>query len=224
VVPALLLVGPLPGAPKKEDKDLDKNSEKTVQAGQVTGKVMNVYEDKKKIRLQVTYMNPKLDQGAANALAQAQIQFQQALARRPIDYNAVRTAQQQMALNQAKLITYEKKTQDYEIQANDDVVVRSANPPEQFDEKGKVKKYTKKELDELRGPDHKVPGFKAEFGDIQTDMLVKVQLVRKKDAPKPVVRKPKDKDAELDVMGDYEPHASMIIILFNPAAMPPGAK
>ena len=55
------------------------------------------------------------------------------------------------------------------IQASEDVVVRMARPKDDFDEKGKPKKYTKKELAELRGTDKKLPGYKAEFGDISTD-------------------------------------------------------
>jgi hypothetical protein len=53
-------------------------------------------------------------------------------------------------------------------------------------------------------------------------MVVKLQLVRKKDAPKPV-RKPKDKEADLDVTSEYEPQASLIIIVYNPATVAPPA-
>jgi hypothetical protein len=220
VMMALLL--PLAWAQKKDDKDkdIDKNSEKMVRAGQVTGTVMNIYEDKKKLRVKISYTVPKPNTGAIQGLAQAQAQLAQAQARR--DINGILSAQRSMAMHQANMITYEKKSQEVEIQAADDVVVRAAQPPQQFDEKGKIKKYTKKELDELRGEDKKLPGYKAEFGDIQTEMIVQLNLVKKKDAPKPVIKKGKDKDADLDVLADHEPQASMIIILHNPAATAPG--
>jgi hypothetical protein len=214
-VPVLFLAGPLAGAPEKGDKDADKNTPKMIEAGQVVAKIMNVYEDKKKLRVQVTQMVPKYNQGAAQALANAQIQLQQAMLRRPPDYNQIRNLQIQMAQNQAKLITYEQKNQDLEIQATDEVVVRANNPPEQFDDKGKVKKYTAKELAELKGDNKKLPGYKAEFSDLQPDMIVRLHLVKKKDAPKPV-KKPKD--AEIDVMEAHEPSASMIVIMLNPSA------
>jgi hypothetical protein len=219
IVPALLMACPLVGAPKKDDKDA--NSEKMIAAGQVVGKITNIYEGQKKLRLQIAMTVPKLNQGAVNAYNQAQIQYQQAAAKR--DINGMNNAQMQMARQQAMLYTYERKTQDIDIQTTEDVVVRSQNPPEQFDDKGKLKQYTKKELAELRGDNKKLPGYKAEFSDIQTDFIVQVQLVKKKDAPKPMP-KPKDKDADLNVLDANEPLASMIVILLNPNATPPGAK
>src|SRR5438105_4531354 len=78
-----------------------------------------------------------------------------------------------------------------------------------------------KDLDALRGPDKKLPGFMAEFSDVQQDQLIQVSLVRKKDAPKVVVKpkKGKDKDADLDPLADNLPQVSMIVILREP---PPG--
>jgi hypothetical protein len=223
IVPALLTAGSLVGAPKKDDKD--GNSEKMIAAGQVVGKITNVYEGQKKLRIQIAMMVPKFNQGAANALAQAQLQYQQAISKRPVDVNGANNAQLQMARQQAMLYTYERKTQDIDIQTTEDVVVRSQNPPEQFDDKGKLKQYTKKELAELRGDNKKLPGYKAEFSDLQTDFIVQVQLVKKKDAPKPMPKpKDKDKDADLNVLADNEPLASMIVIVLNPNANPPGAK
>lgn len=219
IVPALLTAGALVGAPKKDDKD--GNSEKMIAAGMVVGKITNVYEGQKKLRIQIAMTVPKFNQGAANALAQAQLRYQQAMAKRPVDINGMNAAQLDMARQQAMLYTLERKTQDIDVQTTDEVVVRSENPPEQFDDKGKLKKYTKKELDELRGDNKKLPGYKAEFSDLQTDFIVKIQLVKKKDAPKPMP-KPKDKDADLNVLADNEPLASMIVILLNPNATPPG--
>jgi len=225
----LFLADPLLGAQKKpdagKDKDVDKNSEKKIKAGQVVAKVAAVYEDKKALRLTVSYQVTKPNQGAITGLAQAQISYQQAALRR--DYNGMAQAQQQMAQHQRNMYTVENKTQDIEVTAIDEVVVRSSTPPENFDDKGKIKKYTKKELAELKGPDPKLPGYKAEFGDIQTEQIIQVSLIKNKEAPRAPVRKGKgkDADAEADLLGaDHLPKASMIVILADPSKNGGGGK
>jgi hypothetical protein len=216
-LPAVLLTGSLPGAPPKaDDKDLDKTSPKMLKAGELVGKIAAINESKKSLRVKITYALPKLNVGEYNALVQAQRQYAVAVAKR--DYNGARNAQLQMALHQAKLYTYENKTYELEVATVEDVVVRNNKPPEQFDEKGKPKKYTKAELKELKGPNPKLPGYTAEFSDIQQDQLVRFHLVKQKGA-RPVKPKPKgkDKDAELDLEGNL-PQASMIVILAQPPA------
>ena len=83
------------------------------------------------------------------------------------------------------------------------------------------------QLKEQKGPDPKQPGYKAEFGDIATDQVVQVSLVRKKQQPvlktapkekdKPKAKgKKKDKDADdpaPDVLGDNLPQVSLVMIL-----------
>ncbi|HEV2950401.1 MAG TPA: hypothetical protein VGX70_23680, partial [Gemmataceae bacterium] len=69
------------------------------------------------------------------------------------------------------------------------------NPPVAYDDKGNKKKYTAKELKELRG-DSKLEGYTAGFEDLKTNQYVKVSLVRKKT----------DKNAQ-------QPLASVILIV-----------
>jgi hypothetical protein len=222
VVPMLLVAGPLVAAPKDKNKDLDKNSEQTVKAGVLVGKVAAVYEEKRKLRIQVKVPITKINPAALNGMSQAQSAYRQAAARR--DLAGMRTAQAQMQQHQSQLYQVEMKTRDVEVEAIDDVVVRIAKPREEFDEKGRVRKLTAKQLKELKGPDPKLPGYKAEFSDVQAEQLIRVQLVRKKDAPKPAARprrKAKDKDegdlgAELDLLAESQPRASMIVILLDP--------
>jgi hypothetical protein len=227
LVGLLLLAGPVVGADKKNaDKDKDaeqpeKPAEKWVKAGVVTGKVMAVYEDKRKLRIQVTIPNVKLNPGAINSLQQAQLNMMRATT-----LQARLQAQVQMARAQQTLYTVEKIQKEVEVEALDDVVVRTARPKEQFDEKGKVKKFTRAELKELKGPDKKLPGYKAEFGDVTADQVLQVTIVRKKGAAAPKPAKPrrkKGKDAEDDVgdaLADDTPKVSMILIV----AEPPPAK
>jgi hypothetical protein len=222
-VPAMLLAGPSAWAQKKKpnpdkDKDADapaEKAEKMIRAGVLVGKVAAVYEDKRKIRLQVVV--PKLNPGAINSIAQAQMQMARAR-------SVVAMIQAQQALARAQASLYTAGHQDVELQVLDDVVVRTARPREEFDEKGKVKKLTRAELKELKGPDPKLPGFKAEFGDVSADQFIQVTLVRKKPtgpAPKPVPRKGKkakdgDAEAAADLLADHLPQVSMIMILLDP--------
>jgi hypothetical protein len=106
-----------------------------------------------------------------------------------------------------------KEKPHVEWNAIDSVKVRRVNPPIQFDDKGRVKKYTKKELKELKGED-KLPGYAAEFSDIKTGQYVKVTLVVKKGARVPIKKKGKDVDPE--ALKEARPQMSMIIIVAEP--------
>jgi len=208
--------------PEKKEPEKKKelpSTEKLLTVGQVTGKILTVVESKKSIRLQVTL--PKVDTGSLQAMAQAQQEMQQAYLQRDPNQRiqAIRNAQQKYLQAQQKLYTTENK--EIELQTIDEVKVRTANPPERFDEKGQVKRYTAQELRELKGTDRH-PGYPAEFGDLHEGQIVTVTLVRKKDAPgqlptlPPV--KPRGKDAAIAaaLMGDNLPHIGQIMILQEP--------
>jgi hypothetical protein len=193
----------------KKDMEGHQNSAKTVAAGVVTGKIVAIVEGKKSIRLQVQI--PTLNPGAMQSMMQAQ--YNLARANSP---QALFNAQRQMMQAQAQMYRYQAK--DYELQAIDDVKVRLAQPPAQFDDKGRVKKYTAKELKELKGDDPKLPGYQGEFGDLKQDQVVQVTLVKKKDAPR--VPAKKTKDAEVDLLQDHLPEVSMILVISEPKPTP----
>ena len=69
---------------------------------------------------------------------------------------------------------------DVDAEATEDVVVRRAKLPVQYDDKGNVKEYTEKEKKELRGKDPKIPGYAALWADVQTGQQVKLYLKSKK--------------------------------------------
>ena len=71
------------------------------------------------------------------------------------------------------------KMEDIELLLKDDVKIRQANPPEAFDDKGRPKKYTVKELKELKGDDLKTPGYPADFSDLINQSIVNVTLMQK---------------------------------------------
>jgi hypothetical protein len=210
---------PAPDAKKDADKKDDANTEKTIKLGQLVGKVVEVNETKKSIRLQVGYNVSEPNIGEIQALENCKIQLAQAMYRRPPDYNQIASLQQQMAQHAANSTSVERKTKDVEVTGTDDVKVRLAEPPPMFDDKGNIKKRTAKELKELKGdpkdPDFKLPGYPGAFSDLRMEQIVKVNLIKKKDAPKPVG--PKPKDADVDLLGENLPQASQIEIVAEPA-------
>jgi hypothetical protein len=236
ILPLLFCAGPAAFAQKTKkvdaDKDKDgdtKNSEKSIKSGVVIGKVMNVYEDKKRLRLQVPVPVTTLNPSAAGQIAQAQRDLANAQysLRTATNAQGILQARQQMAqasvaLARAQASVYQTKyeNKEIEVQAIDDIVVRLAQPKQDFDEKGRVKKYTKAELKELKG-DSKLPGYKAEFTDLQNEQIVRVTMVRKKGepAPKPMPKKKKGKDEdEKPAAGliDANIQVSLIEILLEP--------
>jgi hypothetical protein len=181
---------------KKDDTKKEEPKTHYYKFKQVVGKIVHVDEAKKLVKVSVE-TGP--NQGALNELQNAQLAVQRAR-----NVNDLNNAQIRLAKAQANLMVNPKK-EDVEFTSIDEVKVRLVNPPPAFDDKGKPKKYTQKELDELKGPDKKTPGYPAEFGDLKRDMYVAVTLVTKKDVNKaPLKPKPEDMD-------DYKPLASMIL-------------
>jgi hypothetical protein len=203
---------------KKDDKD------KLLPAGVAMGKITNLNEEKKTLKVEITHRYQKLNEGEAKAYLDSQAAYQRALLNRQANPQQraqdLANATRDMQTHLAKLYSIEKKTEEVELQLTDDVKIRVANPPVVFDDEGKVKKYTKAELDKLKG-DPKLPGYPAEFGAMATGEMVQVTLVKKKDAKPmnpnsggapPGVPKPKDLVGP-DVLADHLPLVSMVVVL-----------
>ena len=111
-------------------------------------------------------------------------------------------------------ISYSIQTinQDVELQAADDIKVRIPKPPPAFDDKGRPKKYSEKELRELKGPGN-LPGYTGDFENVRPGQVVQVYLGKKKEALKPQPKKKKGEDQEAP---DNKPQATMIVILLDP--------
>jgi hypothetical protein len=84
----------------------------------------------------------------------------------------------------------------------DEMIVRRANPPIMFDDKGKARKPTNKELKEMKGEGH-LPGYMAEASDLKANQIVTVYYQAKK--------KPANKD-DADALTDNKPKVRMIVI------------
>ena len=139
-------------------------------------------------------------------IAQRQIQIlatRNPLQRRQQMLQLVRDAQS-MPQN---LYTIKEVKEDIKAVPADDIKVRLAEPPVAYDDKGNIKKYTDKELKELKGPD-KLPGYTGTLDDVKSNQLVLVYLARK---PAKAGDKPKDGDKALDK--DNPVVVRMIVIL-----------
>ncbi len=191
---------------KPDWKDTKKDSG-MVHVGTFFGTLISQPEAGKSLRFKIEI--PKLDTNAVNAIAQAQTELLQAQYKRPPDLNGMVAAQNKIATNKAKL--YTTTSVEMEFGTTEDCLVRMANPAPQFDDKGKVKKLTAKEKAELKG-DPKLPGYKAEFSDLHSNQIVKINLVRSKAASKIKIN-PKSKDVDPALLAEVKAKISIIEIL-----------
>ncbi len=199
---AVLVLGFLvvPGFAADKKKDIDKKHNGLVPAGRLTGRVVSVEESKRALRVNIGQrtINPV----AAAALATAQKAMRSA-----------RTKQDRIAaIGQLQAAAKDLYVNDVELTATDDVVVRVAQPPANFDEKGKIKKYTKKELRELKG-DPKLPGYQGEFSNLRQNQIVQISLVKRKEAAMAA----RARDADNSLAADNLPMMAMIIVIAEPA-------
>ncbi len=206
----LALVIPAAAADKsKLPADKKEAAAKMVAAGTLRGRVANVEGAKKTLTLEITLTYAAPNPGAMASLANLEQQY--AAAR---DLGTRRSLLIQMAQQQAQMVTIKHEKQSLDIEASDDIVVRAANPPVQFDDKGNVKKYTAKELKALKGDNPKLPGYESDFDSLRPDQIVEVRLVKPKDQPRP---RATNKDADKDALTETsKPVATMIIILADP--------
>ena len=211
-----------PDAKKDADKEKKEEtfSEKYTKLPALSGKVSEVNESAKSIKVDVTIEISKPNLGEMQALAQANAQLAQAYAQR--NYGAIPGIEQQIYQHKAHQTNIEKQTKNVEYTTVDDVKVRLEEPPTAFDDKGKVKKWTAKELRELKGnpkdPDYKLPGYPGAFSDIHQGSMVTITPVKSRNAAHHTGPKPKDADPAADK--ENLPEAGIILILPDP----PGTK
>ncbi len=108
------------------------------------------------------------------------------------------------------LFTIKEQHKDLELRPVEDLKVRTLQPPLQFDDKGNPKKYTAKELKELKG-DEKLPGYTGDLESLRPNQTVMVVVVRPKPAPGGKKDGPEDGLAD-----DKKPLARMVVVLAEP--------
>jgi hypothetical protein len=178
--------------------------------------------------------------GNANRIAQLQVQLEQA----QLQLLTARTSQQrQQALN--RITSLQRQAQqvatggnrggkggkgnmvkrEIEFQAAENVKVRTMLLPNQFDEKGNPKKFTKEELAALKGKDKTSPGYESSLEQLENGQPVRLVLAAAP-AKKPADDKEKDKDKDKDdpVAADKRMQVKLIVVLGEATAAGPAPK
>jgi hypothetical protein len=212
------LTGSAPAQNKGADRATPQEYQALTQAGEVTGRVKSVNGTDKSLTLEIDV--PAANRNAANQLNR-EVRQQDDIARREADIlrtrDPVQRAQKMQQLQaeiqrdqirdaqsaNGKVQTVHK---DFDLDAINDVKVRRQDPPVQYDDKGNVKKYTSKELADLKG-DPKQPGYAADWTDLKAGQTIKVTVM----APKKD-KDAKDKDKDKDKT-DTTPRVSKVTIV-----------
>jgi hypothetical protein len=105
-----------------------------------------------------------------------------------------------------------------EFQLTENAKVRTMLLPsdEAFDEKGNPKKYTAKELAELKGPDKSLPGYQSSIESLRAGQTVQLTLVTVPRAPDAGKKKADDGD-ELKAFMDKSKQVKLVVIVSSPA-------
>jgi hypothetical protein len=111
---------------------------------------------------------------------------------------------------------------DFQMDAN--VKVRIKNLPEQFDEKGHIKRYTSQELAALKGKDKDLIGYESSVEALQPGQVVLVSLRSHKKPTSatlttPASKKDKAEDKEADSAPEHKMQVTMIVILKDGEAL-----
>jgi hypothetical protein len=104
------------------------------------------------------------------------------------------TALLNKAASSLKSLRVQVDKYDVEFQTNENAKVRTMVLPEQFDDKGNPKKYTAKELAELKGKDKALGGYESALEKLEAGQSVKVVL-----AEMPGKKKTDDKEKDAAV-------------------------
>jgi len=182
---AVLWVGPATAADDKKPMDPAAAKEKLINSGKLPGRVVEVDPSEGTMTLHVTLRYAVLNPSAVAQLADLRQQLVEALQiSDPVErLQRAQEIRDEVAQAQAELYNIEEQEIDVPLQLVDDVKVRVLKPPTRFDDKGRVKKYTAKELKELKGTEN-LPGYPSALAAVKAEQIVEVSVARKKGKPK----------------------------------------
>jgi hypothetical protein len=204
---------------KKSDPAEKKALEKLTTSSTIIGKLSRVEGAQRYLTVNVAISIPVPTAASpANTLSLLQLRQQLAAERSPANRQRLLLQHLQQAGGLGGGYTIRTINKEVEIQATDEMKVRTLLLPVDFDEKGRPKKYTAKEIKELKGPDSKLPGYTADFDSLKPEQTVKIYLAKKKEPPVEKGRdKAKDKaDKDADAASSEKPEAVMVVILDEP--------
>ena len=187
---------------------------KVIKSGKpFVGKLAKIDSDKRLLTVEVPYKAAKQDAQAVQNLYNLQRQMVEAQLQRNPAERLKQVSRIQMDIDKATANLYKDQPLKIELDAPDNMKVRTMILPVEFDDKGKPRKPTDKEKKELKGPDPTLPGYTADWDSLKADQTVEVRLAKKPS-------KPKDKDQDKDKHKKDEdkteitrPEVAMLVIL-----------
>jgi hypothetical protein len=194
-------------AKAKPDAKDQKQYDKLIKSGKsFVGKLVKVDADQHYLTVQVTYPTAKQDPQVAQNLARLQLQMVDAQRNRnPVErLKQMSHIQGEIERNSRNLV--KEATLKIELDAPEEMKVRTMVLPVELDEKGKPRKLTEKEKRDLKGPDPTLPGYTGDFDSLKSDQIVEIYL-----AKQPPKSKAKDKDADNNTESS-RPKIAMIVI------------
>jgi hypothetical protein len=221
--PALGADAPKDAGDKPDAKD--QSAEKVIPLGQVGGVIKNTGGSQKVLTLEVTQQLLEVNPGAEAHVAREQedllrrqreiLKTRNPVARQREMLGLMREIQRMQATQQ-NLFRIKEVKKDVEVAPDDDVKVRSLQPPVVYDDKGYPKKYTPEELKGLRG-DGKLPGYASDLDSVQPGQVVIAYLARKKPGAAKEAEKESQKDLDTkDLAAGERPLATMLVIVAEP--------
>jgi hypothetical protein len=215
---------------KEGDKPAaEKPPDKFVPLGSLVGVVQSTGGSAGGLTLRVTFRylepNPQAQQNYLRQAQQLMARQQQILMNRNPAQRQQQMVQlvrdaERLQLSQKDLFRVKSVDKNIEVEVAEETKVRSAQPPQAFDDKGRIKRYTAKELRELKGND-KLPGFPAELADVQVGQTVLVKVARPKTPKGPDAEpeaKPKGPADRVLMAADPRLVATLIVIAGDPGA------
>jgi serine/threonine protein kinase/Leucine-rich repeat (LRR) protein len=194
--------------------------QRPVPTAHFAGKLIQVSGSEKSLTVQVTQAVVTQSAHHTYWLGWHQLRLLQAL-RDPNPRRRMWRAQSELywiAFHRSQLYHAHAQHQNIELMADDDVMVRTLKLPPVFDDKGKPRNYTAKELEKLKGPDRTLPGYSADFALLAPPQLVEVYITRgdlAKAPPRRATRRDPagNEDAPEGKVVDPRPRVYMIVVL-----------
>jgi hypothetical protein len=127
-------------------------------------------------------------------------------------------AQNHIAFHEARSFQVKDKHQNVDLQAVEDLQVRTMVLPPAYDDKGNPRKHTADELKELKGPNKDLPGYTADFSDLKGNLIVEITIGQPKNTgPKgpsssSSASKTDDKEPGPEKPADSRPKVVMVVI------------
>jgi hypothetical protein len=218
--PAPEMDKPIPRPPQQVERAAGPNpvKKKPVVTAQFAGKLVRVSGSEKTLTVQVTQVVVTQSEHHTYWLGWHQVRLLQALRDRNLRRRMWRVQNELywIAFHRSQLYHTYPRNQDINLLAADDVMVRALKLPPVFDEKGKPRNYTTKELDKLKGPDRTLPGYISDFAVLAPQLPVEVYITRAElgqTRPKGSGAASGNEDAPEGKIVDPRPRVFMIVVL-----------